>query len=260
MERVIKRAWRYLTALFTRRFHQLADPRVQLEQVMTEAHEQHRRLRNQAANVIANQKQIALRLGRALDELERVKSSAQQAVLMAADAERVGEAEKAARFNVAAVSFANRLIAVEHEVGELETLNLQALQAADEAKSAVAQNATVLQRKLAERARLLGAYDQARLAEEINRAMGALSEAAGGEGPTLDEVRVKIETRYARAQATAELDARSVERQMLEVERELMSVQARQRLAQIRADLGLPSETREQEALELPRNDGTPPL
>ena len=38
------------------RFEENADPKVQLEQAMAEAQEQHRRLVEQAASVIANQK------------------------------------------------------------------------------------------------------------------------------------------------------------------------------------------------------------
>ncbi len=254
MRHLIRRTWRYLVAMLTGRLNQLADPTVQLAQAMHEAQEQHRLLREQAANVIANQKQIELRLGRALDVLERVNSSTRQAVLMVADAERVGDADKAAQFNVAAESFANRLIAVEHEVGDLKGLHLQATEAANRAKAAVTQNAVVLQRKLTERAKLLEAYDQARMAERMNHAMGALSETVGAEVPTLDEVRVKIEERYARAQAVAELGAQSVERQMLEVEQQIMATQAQRRLAQIRENLGILPETNQPEALNPPGN------
>ena len=45
-------------------FNEKADPKVQLEQAITEAQDQHRRLREQAANVIANQKQTEMRLNR----------------------------------------------------------------------------------------------------------------------------------------------------------------------------------------------------
>jgi phage shock protein A len=237
--RLIRRAWQYFTALLTGRFNELADPKVQLEQAIAEAQDQHRRLRQQAANVIANQKQTEMRLNRALEELEKVNGSAQHAVRMAAEAEQKGDQARATQLTAAAESFANRLIAVEHEVEELKTLHLQATEAAEQAKSAVQQNSTMLQRKLAERQKLLSQLDQAKMAEQMNRAMGALSETVGGDVPTLDEVRSKIEARYARAKGVAELGAQSVEARMLEVERELMASEAQKRLAQIRADLGL---------------------
>lgn len=239
MGRLIRRAWRYLTALLMGRLNELADPKVQLEQAIAEAQEQHRRLKEQAANVIANQKQTEMRLNRALGELEKVGASARQAVLMAADATRRGNTAKAAELDAAAESFANRLVAVEHEVNELKALHLSATQAADRAKTAVAQNATMLQRKLSERQKLLSQLDQARMAEQMNRAMGVLSETVGADVPTLDEVRTKIEARYARATGLAELNAQSVEHRMLEVEQQLLVSEAQTRLSKIRAELGL---------------------
>ena len=69
-----------------------ADPKVQLEQAITEAQDQHRRLREQAANVIANQKQSELRLNSKMGELEKLNANARQALIMAADAEKAGNA------------------------------------------------------------------------------------------------------------------------------------------------------------------------
>ena len=70
MIKLFKRWWAYTTARLTGRFEENADPKVQLEQAITEAQDQHRRLKEQAANVIANQKQTEMRLSRTLEELE----------------------------------------------------------------------------------------------------------------------------------------------------------------------------------------------
>ncbi|HWB71815.1 MAG TPA: PspA/IM30 family protein [Egibacteraceae bacterium] len=239
MGKLIKRMWRYLTAALTGKFNQVADPKVQLEQAILEAQEQHRRLREQAANVIANQKQTEMRLSRALQELEKVNGSAQQALLMAADAESRGDDAKAAELNRAAESFANRLIALEREVEDLKQLHLQSAQASDQAKAAVAQNAGILQQKLAERQKLLSQLDQAKMQEQMNTAMTALSETVGQDVPTFDEVRDKIEARYAKALGTSELNAQSVESRMLEVEQAQLNSEAQARLSQLRSNLGL---------------------
>ena len=53
MWKYLNRRWKYLTAKLSGRFDETADPKVQLEQAIGEAHEQHRRLKDQAANVIA---------------------------------------------------------------------------------------------------------------------------------------------------------------------------------------------------------------
>jgi phage shock protein A len=75
--------------------------------------------------------------------------------------------------------------------------------------------------------------------EQMNKAMSSLSEAVGQDVPTLNEVRDKIEARYAKAKGMAELTESSVEARMLEVEQASINSEAQARLAQIRSQLGL---------------------
>ena len=239
MIKLLRRMGRYITAALTGKFNEVADPKVQLEQAIMEAQEQHRRLKEQAANVIANQKQTEMRLNRAMEELEKVNSSARQAVLMADEATKKGDEAKATEYTRAAEAFANRLIASEKEVEGLKQLAMQTTQASDQAKAAVAQNSTVLQKKLAERQKLLSQLDQAKMQEQMNKAMASLSETVGQDVPSLEEVRDKIETRYARALGASELQGESVEGRMLEVEQASLNVEAKARLSQIRSQLGL---------------------
>jgi len=244
MINLLRRMGRYITAALTGKFNEVADPKVQLEQAIQEAQDQHRRLTEQAANVIANQKQTEMRLNRAMEELEKVNGNARQAVLMADEATKQGNATKATEYTSAAESFANRLIQLESEVESLKTLSLQSAQASDQAKAAVQQNSAALQQKLAERQKLLGQLDQAKMQEQMNTAMASLSETVGEDVPTLEEVRDKIEARYAKAKGMSELTGSSVEARMLEVEQAAMNSQAQTRLAEIRAQLGLaPAET-----------------
>jgi phage shock protein A len=239
MFKAIRRFWKYLAAKLNTSFNEKADPKVQLEQALMEAQDQHRRLKEQAANVIANQKQTEMRLNRAMDELEKVNGNARQAVLMADEANKKGDMAKATEYTSAAESFANRLIAIESEVENLKSLHLQSTQASDQAKTAVQQNSEMLQKKLSERQRLLGQLDQAKMAEQMNKAMSSLSEAVGEDVPTLDEVRDKIEARYAKAKGMSELTETSVESRMLEIEQAARNSEAQGRLAEIRAQLGL---------------------
>ena len=243
MFKLLRRAWRYLTAALTGRFNEMADPKIQLEQAITEAQDQHRRLTEQAANVIANQKQTELRLNRALEELEKVNGSARQAVMMADEATKRGDAAKAAEYTRAAEAFAGRLIAVEREVEGLKAMSLQTAQASDQAKAAVAQNSTALQKKLSERQKLLSQLDQAKMQEQMNKAMASLSQTVGQDVPSLEEVRDKIEQRYAKAVGHAELQSQTVETRMLEVEHAQMDAEAAARLSQIRSQLGLSEAT-----------------
>ena len=243
MFKLLSRAWRYLTAALTGKFNEVADPKVQLEQAITEAQDQHRRLIEQAANVVANQKQTEMRLNRAMEELGKLNASARQAVQMADDATKRGDTSKAVDYTSAAEAYANRLIATEKEVEDLKQLLLQSTQAAQQAKAAVQQNSSVMQRKLAERQKLMSQLDQAKMQEQMNRAMASLSETVGQDVPTFDEVRNKIEQRYAKALGASEIAGESVEVRMLEVEQAAMNTEATARLDAIRAQLGIAGET-----------------
>jgi phage shock protein A len=75
--------------------------------------------------------------------------------------------------------------------------------------------------------------------EQMNTAMAQLNEAVGEDVPTFNEVRDKIEARYAKAKSVAELTETSVESNMLEIEQASRNVEAQARLAQIREQLGL---------------------
>jgi phage shock protein A len=236
---VLRKRLAYFTARSNSRFEEKADPKIQLEQAIGEAQDQHRRLVEQAANVVANQKQQELQLNRAMEELEKTNRSTRQALMMAQEAEKAGDMDKSREYNQTAESFANRLIATENQVNDLKTLSLQSAQAADQARSAVQQNSMALQQKLAERQKLMSQLDQAKMQEQLNTAMNSLSATVDQTAPSLDQVRAKIEARYAKAIGTSELTGQTVESRMLEVQQASMGSEARSRLDSMRAELGM---------------------
>jgi phage shock protein A len=239
MFKLLSKWWKYLTAKLTGSFNERADPKVQLEQAIAEAHGQHRRLKEQAANVIANQKQSELRLNAKLTELEKLNANARQALIMADDAAKTGDAAKAQQYGSAAETIANQLIQVEKDVESLKSIVMESTQASDQAKAAVAQNSRLLQEKLAEKSKLLSQLDQAKMQEEMNSAMAQLNESVGADVPSLAEVQDKIQARYAKAKATAELNETSVTSRVLEIEQATANVEAQSRLSALRAELGL---------------------
>src|SRR5207344_1428440 len=137
---------------------------------------------------------------------------------MADSAEKAGDPAKAAQLTSAAETIATQLIQVEKDVGDLKALVLQSTQAADQAKAAVQQNSRALQQKLGERNKLLSQLEQAKMQEQMNKAMTTLNEAVGDDVPTLNEVRDKIEARYAKAKAVAELSDSTVDASIREIE------------------------------------------
>jgi phage shock protein A len=241
MFKYLKKQWNYLLAKLTGRFNENADPKVQLEQAISAAQSQHKQLKEQAANVIAGQKQAEIRLNKKMTELENLNANARQALIMASDAQKAGNAEKAAQYTSAAETIADKLIAVEKDVESLKSLVLSSTDASDQAKAAVMQNSRLLQEKISEKSKLLSQLEQAKMQEEMNAAMSSLTETVGDDVPTLNEVTEKIEARYAKAKASAELSDVSVESRVLEIEQATANVEAQGRLSELRAELGLDS-------------------
>jgi phage shock protein A len=233
------RWWDSLTARVRRSSDDKTDPKIQLEQAIVEAQHQHKRLKDQAASVIANQKQAEIRLNTKMGELEKLNRNTRQALLMASDADKSGDGATAEQYDHAAETIADKLIAVEADVESLKTMVLESTQATDQAKAAVKTNSRLLQEKLAERSKQLSQLEQAKMQEEMNAAMAQLSETVGDDVPTFAEVEAKIEARYARAMAAAEQQETSSETRIEEIEEATTTAAAKERLADLRAELGL---------------------
>jgi phage shock protein A len=243
MFKLLNKWWKYTTAKLTGSFNERADPKVQLEQAIMEAQSQHKRLKEQAVNVIAGQKQSEIRLNGKMTELEKLDANARQALIMAADAEKAGDADKAHQYTTAAETIANQLIQVERDVESLKSMVYESTEAADAAKAAVKQNSRLLQERIAEKSKLVSQLEQAKMQEEMNVAMDQLNETVGDDVPTLKEVEEKIQARYAKAKASAELSETSVASRVLEVEQATANVEAHSRLSELRAELGLDAAT-----------------
>lgn len=254
MIRAIRRWWRYLGAKLGMRLDEVADPKVQLEQAIGESREQHRLLTEQAANVIASQAQLQGRLDRTIEEYGQATASARQALLLAEQARRDGDAARAGGMEQAAEGFAARLVALERDVESLRRSLLEATEASDRARQAVATSSAVLQKRLAEREGLLSRLEQAQMQEQMNAAIRQLSAGVGGDLPTLDEVRDKIDRRLAQARAMTEISGTGLDMRMLEVEQAQREAEAQARLGALREQLGISVSRPAQAALAAPDN------
>src|ERR671926_1861008 len=219
------KAWKYLMAAFGAKVDEYADPKIQIQQAIEEAQRQHQALTQQAAQVIGNQRQLEMRLNRQLADIEKLQVNVRQALTLADQATSAGDAAKATEYNNAAEAFAAQLVTAEQSVEDLKGLHDQALNAAAQAKKAVEQNSMVLQQKIAERTKLLSQLEQAKMQEQVSASLRSMSEIAPpGTTPSLDEVRDKIERRYANAMGRAELAANSVEGRMLEGQKSSLDI------------------------------------
>jgi phage shock protein A len=225
-------------ALFGAKIDEYADPKVQIQQAIEDAQRAHQALVQQAAAVIGNQRQLEMKLSRQMSEVEKLGSSARQALTLADKMHAEGDEEKAKQYESAATTFATQLVSGEQSMEDLKTLHDQALSAAGQARKAVDNNALVLQQKLGERTKLLSQLEQAKMQETVAKSLEGMSElAAPGNTPSLDEVREKIERRYANAMGRAELASTSVEGRMLEVQKSTLDMAGQSRLEQIRSSM-----------------------
>ncbi|MFI6072991.1 PspA/IM30 family protein [Actinoplanes sp. NPDC051343] len=243
------KGWRYMMALFGAKIDEYADPKVQIQQAIEDAQRQHQALVQQAAAVIGNQRQLEMKLSRQMSEVEKLQGMARQALVLADRARAQGDEAEAQKYESTATTLATQLVSGEQSMEDLKTLHDQALGAAGQARKAVENNAMVLQQRIAERSRLLSQLEQAKMQETVAKSLESMSSlAAPGNTPSLDEVRDKIEQRYASAMGRAELASNSVEGRMLEVQKSSLDMAGSSRLEQIRASmageqLGGPSAT-----------------
>ncbi|AEX48969.1 hypothetical protein CDBH8_1449 [Corynebacterium diphtheriae BH8] len=237
MANPFSKAWKYLMALFDSKIEENADPKVQIQQAIEDAQRQHQELSQQAAAVIGNQRQLEMQLNRRLAEIEKLQGNTRQAIQLADKARAEGNIQKATEYENAAEAFAAQLVTAEQGVEDTKQLHDQALQQADAAKKAVERNAMVLQQKVAERTKLLSQLEQAKMQEKVAESIQSMNSISNRDTPNLDQVREKIERRYANALGTAELAQNSVQGRMAEVEQAGIQLAGHSRLAQIRAEM-----------------------
>jgi len=253
------RAYKYFGAWFGAKVDERADPKIQIQQAIQEAQQQHEQLTRQAANVIGNQRQLEMKLDRQLGQIETLQAQARQALVLADKARAAGDEAKAGEFEQTAQTLATQLVSTEQSTQDLKTLHDQSLQAATQAREAVRTNEMMLQEKLAERTKLLTQLEQAKMQESVSKSLQQMSEmAAPSNVPSLEEVRDKIEQRYATALGAADLASTSVAGRMIEVKRATTDLAGSARLDEIRASLAAEKAPAAVESSSAPAIDSAP--
>ncbi len=238
MANPFSKAWKYLMALFDSKIEENADPKVQIEQAIQDAQRQHQALSQQAAAVIGNQRQLEMKLNRQLAEVEKLQANTKQAISLSEKAQAEGDNAKAVEYENAAEAFAAQLVTAEQSVEDLKGMHDQALQQAAQAKQAVERNSMQLQQKAAERTKLLSQLEQAKMQERVAESVQSMNSITSGSTPNLDQVREKIERRYANALGQSELAQNSVQGRMMEVQQAGIQMAGHSRLEQLRAEMG----------------------
>lgn len=244
MTSLIGRGWRYFGALIGSALDQVADPRLQVQMALEEARRQHQLLTEQAAAVLGNERELEIKVGRAMAEVERVRTATGRALMLADRASRGGDVQAARGHEETASLFAVQLAGAESAAAELADARDRSAGAAAAARRAVDHSAHLLHARLTEGARLTTEIEAARMQERMAETLSALDAMApSGSVPTLDQIRARVDRRVSIAAARSELAGSGTGARMLEIERAGLEESGRQKLVEIRHALGLPERT-----------------
>jgi phage shock protein A len=242
---LIARSWHYFGALLGSAIDKVADPRLQVQMALEEARRQHQLLTEQAAAVLGNERELEIKVGRAMAEVERIRTAAGRALMLADRAFRDGDETAARSHNETAGLFAVQLSGAESMASELADARDRSAGAAAAARRAVDQSAQVLHARLIEGARLSTEIEAARMQERMADTLTALDAMApSGSFPTLEQIRARVDRQVSIAAARSELAGSGTGARMLQIERAGLEETGRQKLVEIRQALGLPERAR----------------
>jgi len=236
---VFKRVFNYLKTLFRIKAENAMDPEVEIEQAIDEARKQDRQLRNQAAKVIAHRELLETNIEKSAAKVGEAREMAKQALLRAERAKTESDGAGVEKWTNTASSLAMKLQASESNLESLKGQYEIAVAQADEANNAVQSNAMRVQELAAKRMQLMGQLKQAEMQEEVNKAVEAMSGALEHDTPSLERVEGKIEARMAEAKAKAEVAQSTPEGAEAELREAVSLAKADDKLAELRAELGL---------------------
>ena len=219
---LFKRANSYAQAKAQSELDAHADPKVQLEQAIGALQEHHRDLEAAASHVIAQDKLAKMRLSELSTQEARYTKSALAA-------QQQGNLD-------AARAFATNIASLRQQIQSLSAQIPQLEQAANDAREAVQESADQLQQKLSERSTILAQVDQTRMQQEMAASMKAVTDLTQGSNvPSFDEIRHKVSTQFAEAQAQTDLSSASPEVQEMHVHHAQLTSEADSILAELSA-------------------------
>jgi phage shock protein A len=236
---MFKRIWGYIQQLFRTGAERAMNPEIEIEQAITDAKKRDQELRNQAAKVIAHRTQIEQKIEGAAKDVGESREMAKSALMRAEKGKTTGDVAEQSKWTQAAQSLALKLQAAESNLNGLKEQYEIAIGQADQAKTAVQQNAMRLQELGAKRMQLVGQLQQAKMQEAVNSAVESISSSMEVEAPSLDKVEEKIQQRLASAKARTELREATPEGAESELKEAISIAQADAKLEELKRELGL---------------------
>ncbi|ADK29818.1 PspA/IM30 family protein [Corynebacterium pseudotuberculosis] len=248
------KGWKYLTASLDQKIDENADPMVQIKQATDAAKEQHQKISEQAAAVIGNKNQLEMKLNRLLADQKDLQQKARNAIQVSDN--EADPVKKQESLNVAEI-YATQLVSVEQQIEETKALHTQAVSASEQATRQVKESEARLHEQLGQIDQLSSQVKQTKMQEASTKAMEQITALdPDRDVPSLDQVREKIERRYADALGAQELMHNTMGDRIQEIDAAGADMRASAKLEEIRAQMRGQLNGAEQPAKEL--NSGEP--
>lgn len=238
MANPFSKGWKYMMSAFDQKIDENADPQVQINQAVEQSKKQHADIQRQAAAVIGNKKQLEMKMNRMVQQVQKLQEQTRQALTLADKAAAEGDTQKAAEFGNTAEVLASQLVSTEQELEQTKSLHQQAEQAAAQAQAQAKESEVRLKEQLDSLGQLRSQAAQAEMQQKTTEAMDTMGQfTADRNVPTLDQVRDKIEQRYANALGSQALMEDNLQGRMAEITSAGTDLKANARLAEIRAQM-----------------------
>lgn len=235
MANPFSKGWKYVMSSLDQKIDENADPKVQIQQAVKAAKEQHQEISVHAAEIIGHKSHLEMQMNCLLKSQQDYQSQTERALELADSAE---DPRQANEYNQAAEVVASQLVAVEQELEDIKQQYAVAEQAAEKAKNQQKQSEARLKEQLAQVSQLEAQADQAAMQEKNAEALDSMNELKPDDSvPTLDSVRAKIEKRYADALGAQELQQATGGDRMNEIQAAGNDMKASARLDALRADM-----------------------
>lgn len=232
----VQKSWKYFWAKKNKQIDDHADPTVQLQQAIGHAQDESVALRNNVAGVIGQQHQAEMRLNELHQQHDKLTADIQAAITLI---DKTTDPAKKDQLQKQAELLANQLAQLNDDIKTQSDFTVQATQAAEKAKEAVADNERQMQDALNEQHRLLAQEQQAKAMDSLNAVTATLNSPIGdGVTSTLAEVRERIEAHGAKAMGMAELNDGGAVGAQRAIEAASSELRGASLLDQMRAQMG----------------------
>lgn len=225
---MLKRLWRYLSALFGAKLDEIEDPEILLSQAQKEMTEMHARNRERAVQAITQKNNLQQMVDDQQKRVDNLQSKAELAL-------KRGDRDLALQLLKEKQQYETSLTTTKASLA-------QAVETVDAVKNAIRREEEQIRQKTAEALALKAQWKNSQIQIAMNKALDGLGQNSFEDmSRTFDRAQAKIRNANSESQARAEMAKTRVESRIADLDEAVGSSAAENELAQLEAKLGLSS-------------------